>query len=194
MPKNNPPDIILSDMGSSPTVKSAGTHIYFYVDVTPITVMDLLLHTQDIQSEILRHSVVFDNTPAPIHLHINSGGGDLFSGLAAFDALRALKVPLHTHIEGLAASAATLLSLAGSKRTIGPTSFMLIHQLSSDIWGKFEEHKDAMANHTLQMDKLSKIYTLRSKIPLKKLEALLKRDLLLDAESCLRHKLVDEIR
>ena len=52
----------------------------------------------------------------PIELHIHSGGGDLFAGLAAIDTIQALKSPIHTYVQGSVASAASLMSICGTKR------------------------------------------------------------------------------
>ena len=72
-------------------------------------------------------------------------------------------------------------------------SFMLIHQLSSGLWGKYEELKDDMENCNLFMEMIYKIYSEHTKIPRKKLDEILKRDLWFDAETCLKYGLIDEI-
>ena len=70
---------------------------------------------------------------------------------------------------------------------------MLIHQLSSGMWGKYEEQKDQMQNNDLLMDIIKDVYNKHTKIPKRKLREMLKRDLWFDAETCLEYGLVDEI-
>ena len=70
---------------------------------------------------------------------------------------------------------------------------MLIHQLSSFFWGKYEEFKDEKQNLDKIMEMIKKVYAEYTKIPTKKLEEILKHDLWLDADQCLEYGLVDEI-
>ena len=51
---------------------------------------------------------------------------------------------------------------------------MLIHQLSSGMWGKYEELKDDMKNNDLLMQTIKNIYLKHTKVPKKKLTTLLK--------------------
>ena len=73
------------------------------------------------------------------------------------------------------------------------SSFILIHQLSSSFWGKYEEFEDEKKNLDLMMDSIRTIYRARTSIPAGELDRLLKRDLLLDSAECLRWGLVDRI-
>ena len=134
-----------------------------------------------------------DVEPYPIHLHINSGGGSLISGIASMDTILRCKVPVYTYVDGFAASAATFLSVVGSKRYISRHSYMLIHQLSSNFWGKYSEFQDAKQNLDLMMDTIKNVYKKYTKVPVKKLNEILKHDLMWDAETCLKYGLVDEI-
>jgi ATP-dependent protease ClpP protease subunit len=70
---------------------------------------------------------------------------------------------------------------------------MLIHQLSSSFWGKYEEFEDEKKNLDLMMRMIRSIYSARTSIPMRELDGLLKRDLMLDARKCLKWGLVDEI-
>ena len=70
---------------------------------------------------------------------------------------------------------------------------MLIHQLSSGLWGKYEEMKDDMKNCDRLMDMIREVYLEHTNIPKKKLDGILKHDLWFDAEQCLEYGLVDEI-
>ena len=72
-------------------------------------------------------------------------------------------------------------------------AFMLIHQLSSACWGTYEEMKDDMKNNDLLMSTIKQIYMEHTKIPKKKLNEILKRDLWWDAKTCLEYGLIDDI-
>lgn len=182
------------EQGPDKGVVSEENKIYFYAPVTESTVLDLnrMIRALDVEMQCL--SIRFGGTSFPINLHIHSGGGDLFSGLAAVDTILSSKTPVHTYVDGSAASAATLMSLAGSKRFIFKNSFMLIHQLSSMmVEGTHEQFKDEFENQNRLMNRIKSLYKAKAKMSDEVLEDLLKHDLWLDADKCLEYGLVDEI-
>lgn len=185
---------LLDDLGEGPS--KHGNRLYFYSDVDQETVQTFVTHLREAEIEALKLAIDQGADPAPVHVHIHSYGGDVFSGLAAMDAILAVRrrVPVHTHIEGGAASAATMLSVAGSHRTIGAHSFILIHQMSSEFWGKFEEMKDEMKNNALVMKTITDFYVEHGRIAERQVKQILKKDLWFDAKRALRLGLVDEIR
>ncbi|MFT8591284.1 MAG: head maturation protease, ClpP-related [Acetobacter orientalis] len=69
--------------------------------------------------------------PGPLTLRINSPGGDVFDGLAMFSALKQHNGPVNVVVDGLAASAASFLALAGSNISMAPNAFLMIH----NAWG-----------------------------------------------------------
>ena len=70
---------------------------------------------------------------------------------------------------------------------------MLIHQLSSQLWGKYSEIEDEKKNLDLMMETIKNVYREHTKVPMNKLDEILKHDLLWDAKKCLDYGLVDEI-
>ena len=134
-----------------------------------------------------------DVEPYPIHLYINSGGGSITAGISSMDTILRCKVPVNTYVDGFCASAATFLSVVGSKRYISRNSYMLIHQLSSNFWGKYSEFQDEKQNLDLMMDTIVNVYKEYTKVPVRKLNEILKHDLMWDAKTCLKYGLVDEI-
>ncbi len=168
--------------------------VYFYAPVTDSTVLELIkiLRALDIEMQVL--ALRLKISKVPIELHIHSGGGDLFAGLAAVDVIQSLKSPIHTFVEGSAASAATLMSLAGDKRFMFKNSFMLIHQISSlMVHGTHEQFKDEFENQQKLMDKIRQLYIDRSEMTSELIDEILIRDLWLDADKCLEYGLVDKI-
>lgn len=167
--------------------------IFFYADVSRSEVLKLNKHMDSLQKRLQTSAILLDSDPANIFLHINSFGGSLFAGLAAVDYIKKCKVPVHTVIDGCAASAATLMSVVGQERKMHRHSFMLIHQLSTLMWGKYEDLRDDMKNNDLLMKTIKDIYMEHTKIPKRQLNKILKHDLWWDAETCLKYGLVDEI-
>ena len=146
-----------------------------------------------LEKKLLCMSIQFDIPVPEIKIHINSEGGDLFAGLSMSDAIRVCKVPVTTIIEGEAASAATIISVVADKRMITKNSHMLIHQMSTGFWGKYNEFLDEMQNQKTLMDIMKKIYNEYTNITIKELNVCLKKDIYWTPEYCLNNGLVDEI-
>ena len=85
------------------------------------------------------------------------------------------------------------MSVVGKRRLMHKHAYMLIHQLSSGMWGKYEDLKDDMENCDSFMKTIKDIYEEHTNIPKKELAKVLKHDLWWDAETCLKYGLIDEI-
>jgi len=167
--------------------------IYFYAGVNRESAAELNKKIGELQVKSFTMANNLDIEPYPIHLHINSGGGSIISGIASMDTILSCKVPVYTYVDGFAASAATFLTIVGNKRFISRHSYMLIHQLTSNFWGKYSEFQDAKQNLDLMMDTVKNVYKKYTKVPVRKLNEILKHDLMWDAKTCLKYGLVDEI-
>jgi ATP-dependent Clp endopeptidase proteolytic subunit ClpP len=188
------PNIIFSSAApASGNIKISENKIFFYSDMTEQSALELnhLLH--DLDQRLRTVSTTFEDYKPHIKLHINSFGGSLFAAMAVVDTIRNLKSDVHTYIDGAAASAATIISVVGKKRYIGKNSMMLIHQLSTGAYGKFSELEDDMENNKRLMQSIKNIYKQYTKVPMKKLDEILKHDIWFDATTCLEYGLVDEV-
>lgn len=74
-----------------------------------------------------------------ITVRINSPGGSVFDGYAIFNALKARSAQITTKIEGLAASMASVIALAGSKVTAAVNSIVMIHNPWSGVSGDSDD-------------------------------------------------------
>jgi ATP-dependent protease ClpP protease subunit len=63
----------------------------------------------------------------PIEVQINSPGGDVFEGIAIYNVLREHPQPITVKVMGMAASAASIIAMAGDNILIGAASFIMIH-------------------------------------------------------------------
>ena len=167
--------------------------IYYYANVNRESVVELNKKVGEIESKSLTLGHNLDITPPELKIFINSGGGSITAGISSMDTILRCKVPVHTYVDGFAASAATFLSVVGTKRYMSRNSYMLIHQLSSSLWGKYSEIEDEKKNLDLMMETIKNIYKEYTKVRMKKLDEILKHDLLWDAKTCLKYGLVDEI-
>ena len=131
--------------------------------------------------------------PKPITLYITTNGGYVYQVFSAIDTIRGMTVPVHTVCKGFVASAGTLLSLAGKKRFITESSYMLIHELRAGHWGKYTHLSESLENCKQLMEHIKSFYLGKTKITSEELDEQLKKDICWNAETCLEKGLVDEI-
>ena len=184
------------DAQATPPEKHIAVHenkIYYYAGVNRESAAELNKKIGELESKSLTLGYNLDIDPPTLKLLINSGGGSITAGISSMDTILRCKVPFHTYVDGFAASAATFLSVVGKKRFISRNSYMLIHQLSSSLWGKYSEIEDEKKNLDLMMETIKSVYKEYTKVPMRKLDEILKHDLLWDAKMCLKYGLVDEV-
>jgi ATP-dependent protease ClpP protease subunit len=73
-----------------------------------------------------------------LEVHVNSGGGSFFEGLAIYNNLRQYAAKgyiVETYVDGLAASAASIIMLAGDRRVVPESAMIMIHNVSMPAWG-----------------------------------------------------------
>lgn len=178
------------------TVETVNNHIYFYSPVNSDRCLALMQHLSFLDAHLQRDRVsrkVEYRQPDPIWLHIHSYGGDGFAAFNMVDQLQSLATPVYSIIEGVACSAATLLAMACAKRFIWPRSFMLIHQSSGMVFGKYSEMNEDMEMQSMIFQQLNQFYVQHSRISSKEVAAILKRETWLDANHALKLGFVDAI-
>jgi len=167
--------------------------IYYYAGVSRESSVELNKKIGELESKSLTLSKTLGILPPSIKLFINSGGGSIVSGIASMDTILRTQVPVYTYVDGFSASAATFLTVVGEKRFMSRNSYMFIHQLSSNFWGTYSNFEDEKENLDLMMKTIKDIYKKYTKLPMKKLDEILKHDLMWDAQTCLKYGIIDEI-
>ena len=91
----------------------------------------------DITPEMFREELFADK--GPVTIWINSPGGDCNAASQIYTALMDYKDDVTVKIDGMAASAASVIAMAGTKVLMAPTAMMMIHNPSTGVYG---DHKD----------------------------------------------------
>jgi ATP-dependent Clp protease protease subunit len=132
-----------------------------------------------------------------IHFYINSPGGSVTSGFAIYDTMQHIRPDVSTICIGMAASAASLLLVAGAKgkRFALPNSEILIHQPWTEGGMKRQAtdikiHADWMLRTKLR---LNKIYSELTGQSLEKIDTDMERDYYMTAEEAKEYGLIDAI-
>ena len=184
--------------GKEDDIRVDGNKVYFHKPITRSNVLKLTQTLHSLSKKLCQDSQKYvgsngEDVKIPIILFINSEGGDLFAGLSGLEHIRNLPVDVHTVIDGFAASAATLLSIVGTKRYIMKHSFCLIHQMRSGMFGTYEEMKDEMKNNDNIMKVMRDIYGKFTKISKRKLDNFMKKDIYLDSTEAIRLGVADAV-
>jgi ATP-dependent Clp endopeptidase proteolytic subunit ClpP len=91
-----------------------------------------------------------ENQDCKIEVRINSQGGDVFSGMAIYNALRQSKGDITIYIDGVAASIAAIIALCGKPLLMSPYAKLMLHNVSGGTYGNASELRQTAE----QMEKL----------------------------------------
>ncbi len=128
----------------------------------------------------------------PVEININSSGGDIFAGSEIYAALRSYKGDININIVGLAASAASVIAMAGNCK-ISPTGLFMIHNVSSYCNGDYNElEKQASILRTANKS-IANAYKEKTGLSEGKLLDLMNNETWLTAEQCVKLKFVDGV-
>lgn len=130
-----------------------------------------------------------------VTVRINSGGGDVFAAHAIHNQLVAYKGRVTVVIDGLAASAATIIAVAGDRIIMPSNALFMIHNPAiglSDYYGADELLKAAEALNTIK-GSIVAAYRKRCKVSAEEIAAMMDAETWMGAAECLEKGFVDEI-
>ncbi|PHC28863.1 head maturation protease, ClpP-related [Bacillus wiedmannii] len=128
-----------------------------------------------------------------IHVHINSGGGSAFDGVAICNQLKQHDAEIIVHIDGWAASAASVIAMAGDKIIMPSNTMMMIHQASTFEYGNADLFEKTAKDLRKIDSALAASYKKRFVGTDEELKQLLKDETWLTAEEAVALGLADEI-
>ena len=158
----------------------------------------------DTMNKWIRQSEQCEDGPITITMDIDSPGGGILEGFRLFNKIKEFQGRGHTintHISGMAASMAGVLSQAGDLRTAGQYSQVLIHRASFGIAGGADEISDQLKWVESMEEMIIRIYVERSqdedgkpRLTRNKIrKGWDRKDWWLPAEQCLENGIIDNI-
>jgi ATP-dependent Clp endopeptidase proteolytic subunit ClpP len=189
-------EVIESDMDKvEKYVVKIKNHIYYYAEVTRESVLMLITQIKKATNEIIKKSEKYNikDCEKKLFLHICSDGGSVYDGLAAMDTIRSNSIPITTIIEGSVCSAASFIALGGTEIQMRPSAYVLIHQITSSFWGKYEEFNDEKETLDKLMKMLRNMYTKNTHIPQKVLSNMFKKDIYINSDECMKWGFANKI-
>ncbi len=118
-----------------------------------------------------------------VDVYINSPGGDMFEGIAIYNRLREHPKKVTVKVIGLAASAASIIAMAGEERLIAKSAFLMIHNCWSYFVGNRHELR-SIADQLEEFDtSMRDVYIDTSGSPEKDIEEMMDREAYLSGRS-----------
>lgn len=128
-----------------------------------------------------------------INLHINSLGGDVFEGLAMFNLLKQHKASVKVYIDGIAASIASVIAMAGDTIYMPKNSMMMIHNCWTYECGNAKDLRKTADDLDKIMEASIESYLSKVKIDKEELMELLDAETWLTAQECFDKGFCNEI-
>lgn len=174
-------------------IKVIGNELLFYGDVDRENTLEFVEKFKKLEIELLKKMAELVGYEPMIRVHIMSEGGDVYAGLNMMNVLERSRVKVVTIAQGACCSAATFVLLGGSERRMGRNAYLLIHQISTEMWGSFNDLKHELKSTDKLMKMLKDMYLSKTKIPESKFKSLMKKDIYLPPDKCLKYGIVSEI-
>ena len=126
-------------------------------------------------------------------VEINSGGGSVFAGSEIYTMLKSYTGEVTVRIVGIAASAASVIAMAGNKVLMSPTSQLMIHNATMATHGDYREmdHTSDFLKNVNQS--IANAYKLKSGKTDDELKEMMDNETWFTAQQALEHKLIDEV-
>lgn len=113
----------------------------------------------DIARELLEAEAMYKN----IDVRINSYGGDVYSGIAIFNALRNSKANINVYIDGVAASMASVIAMCGKPVKMSKYAKLMLHNVSGGCYGNKKEMQKCINEIETLEDTLCQMYSAKTK-------------------------------
>ncbi len=131
--------------------------------------------------------------PGDITVWINSPGGDVFAASSIYTALKEHDGRVTVKIEALAASAASIVAMAGDEVLIAPTAFLMIHRASTVALGNSDEMRHAAKELDEVDNAIAAVYAEKTGLPQEKCLHMMEAETWMNAQSALENGFADAI-
>lgn len=128
-----------------------------------------------------------------IEVRINSPGGSVFEGYTIYNRLKQHKAEVHVYIDGMAASIASVIALAGDKVFMAEASQMMIHKPMVGVFGNSDELLKMVDMLDTIENQILKVYRDKTNIDFIELQQMVSTDYYMTAEQAIDLGFVDEV-
>ena len=128
-----------------------------------------------------------------IFVDINSPGGDFFEGVAIYNALRTANVKVNVRGLGIAASAASVIAMAGDHVEIAPTAFLMVHNAWAVTVGNRYDLQEAIKTLEPFDDAMASLYAERAGVDKKEAQGWMDKETYFNGNQAVEMGLADAL-
>ena len=128
-----------------------------------------------------------------ITVWINSPGGDCVAAAQIYNMLTNYKGKVTVKIDGIAASAASVIAMAGDTVLVSPVSMLMIHNPATIAWGDHAQMQKAIDMLSEVKESIINAYVLKTGLSRPKLSHLMDAETWMDANKAVELGFADEI-
>jgi len=128
-----------------------------------------------------------------IDLHINSPGGEVFDGISIYNLIKQHPANVTTYIDGIAASIASVIALAGDRVVMAENALFMIHKASGMVFGNSDDMRDFAEKLDIVNGSIAVTYTTKTKKDTAEINDMMRVETWMSAEGALDAGFIDEI-
>lgn len=164
--------------------------LYIYGDI-----VDYSWYEDDVSANDIRKKLS-ESSAKTINVHINSLGGDTYTGIAIYNLLRekSKTAKIITYVDAIAASAASIIAMAGDKVIMPSNTLMMIHNCWTFGIGNANELRKTASDMDKIMNAVIQCYLSKVNIAEDELRSLLDAETYLTADEALEKGFCDEVQ
>lgn len=160
--------------------------LYIYGDIEAVQMWG-----DEVTPDTLRREL--DGVTGPLDVYINSGGGDVFAGMAIYNIIKRHADDVTVYIDGLAASIASVIAMAGDKIIMPENALLMIHNAWTMAIGNARDMRQT-AEELDRVDSLIRdIYTARTGQDAESVTSAMEAETWYTAAEALEAGMIDEV-
>ena len=160
-------------------------------DVVEIYLLDVIGNYPYTSKEVI--TAIKESGKNSVRLYINSPGGDVFEGLGIYNYLIASGKKVTVEIQGLCASIASVIAMAGRKIRMSKNSLFMIHNPTTFAYGEEKDLQKSSELLKVVKDQLISIYMTKTGITADKITDMMDSQTWLNADKAKEMGFIDEV-
>lgn len=128
-----------------------------------------------------------------LNIFINSPGGSVFDGMAIYNQLKRHNAYKNVHVDGIAASIASVIALAGDKLVIPRNAYFMIHQPWALALGSAADFRKMADSLDVIEEGILNVYEDHSALTREEIQAMMEAETWMTGEEALEYGFADEV-
>lgn len=161
-------------------------------EVATLKIYDYVGKYEEVNTENIQNQLDECNGK-PLEIYINSYGGEVFEGFAIYNMLRRYTGYKKVYIDGIAASIASVIAMAGNEVIMNKASMLMIHNASGCAFGTFKEMEQVAEALKKINEVIRNVYKEKTNLDDETLTTLMDNESYLTAQECVDYGFANNI-